>query len=111
MPSTRVICCLTILPLIIGCATPWLKNSITWNVLPSNIIYLVSSDSVNSESQVHNAFIKELNDRGFSIVDMKNKMPNNSNGTILKYKETWGWDFVMVISTIDVNLIDGQTKK
>jgi len=93
-----------------GCSTPYLENSLVWNELPSETIYLVSSDEVSGDSRTHNAFIKELKERGFNVIDMQDKMPESNDGIILKYKETWGWDLVMVISTIDVRLIDGRTK-
>jgi len=93
-----------------GCATPYLENTVKWNTLDNDTIYLVSSDPVEKDSRVHKAFIKELKVRNFHVVDMNDKMPETNNGTILEYKESWGWDFVMVISTINVNIIDGKTK-
>jgi hypothetical protein len=93
-----------------GCATPYLENSLVSNEVPSKKVYLVASDTVNGEARVHNAFLKKLTERGFDVVDMKDQMPSSGDGVILKYKETWSWDFVMVISTIDVSLIDGKNK-
>lgn len=73
--------------------------------------YLVSIDKLEDDLQLHKAMMAELRSLGFKVVDLRDEIPNSVDGIIFSYKASWGWDFVMVISTLEINILDGSTKE
>jgi hypothetical protein len=100
-----------IITILIGCAGLSEIKSGKQPIGRSQTAYLVSFDKLEDDGQLHRAMMAELVNSGFKVIDLKDKMPDSVDGMIFNYKASWGWDFVMVISTLEVNILDGKTKE
>ena len=97
--------------LLIGCAG-WLEIKGNGEPVGRNQnAYLVSFDKLEDDCSLHKAMLAELKTRGFKVIDLKDEMPDSVDGIIFNYKASWGWDFKMVISTLEINILDGKTKE
>ncbi|MBC2741572.1 MAG: hypothetical protein HGJ93_00605 [Desulfosarcina sp.] len=95
-----------------GCASSWLETKGSGPpVSKLDKVYLVSNNKLDDDYRIHDAIIAELHNRGYIVVDLKDEMPDSVDGIIFSYKDTWSWDFVMVLSTLDIRVLDGHNRK
>jgi hypothetical protein len=70
--------------------------------------FLVCDHELNDYS-IHNAISFELMNRGFKVVDLSDKQPDNVSGVVVHYMDHWKWDMVMYLDNLQVRILNGTS--
>ena len=76
----------------------------------SSTVYLVSDRKLEGQ-EVHQAIASELGRMHYKVIDLKDDKARKVNGLVVHYHDVWGWDLVMLIRSMDIRIVDGQTGK
>ena len=80
--------------------------------IPKNTstVYLVSDKKLDSQ-EVHKAMVNELRRSNYKVIDLQDNTSKKVNGVVMHYNDVWGWDMVMLIRSMDIQVKEGKTGK
>lgn len=79
--------------------------------VPGKVAYLSSDRSLDSH-KIHNAITRELQQRGYKVIDKGSTPPQSKvNGIVVRYMDVWSWDVVMYLRSLDIKILDGRNSQ
>ena len=60
---------------------------------------------------IHNAITQQLLSRSLSVVDKGSQKGIEGNGLVVRYNDSWSWDLVMFLQSLQIRVLDGKTSE
>ncbi len=88
-------------------ATQTLRKDVT--ISTDRVVHLACDYPDRQDWSIHKAITKELEARGFKVVDRKAETFEKCDGIALRYKDQWMWDIAMYLRELRIRAFDGET--
>ncbi len=78
-------------------------------ITKDRMMHLACDFEDRQDWEIHKAITKELEARGFTVVDRKAERFDRCEGIAVRYEDSWTWDITMYLRELRIRLLDGET--